>query len=111
VNYADRFDRRNTGGGSLQVSTESGNIVTVGADVYTGDKLPGQSSELGTPPDPNFFAQSPDQQALNNGQMYINITGNDGFNATLGGKQFMFPQNAIHALRGEKKFVSTATGL
>lgn len=107
----DGKDRLNTGGGSLQVATGNGNVVTVGADVYTGEKIPGQSSKIGTGPDPNYFKQTPDQQALNNGQTYINITGPVPANGSLGGKAMMYPQNGIHALRNEKKFISTATGL
>jgi hypothetical protein len=106
----DGKDRLNTGGGSLQVATGGGNSVTVGADVYTGE-VPAQSRVQGTAPDPNVVAQTQDQQALNNGQTYINVTGPVPANAAIGGKAMMYPQNGIHALRHEKKFVSTATGL
>ena len=107
----DGKDRLNTGGGSLQVATIGGNVATVGADVYTGEKEPGQNSTVGTGSSPNYFKQISDQQALNNGQTYINIIGPLPANAIVGGKEQMYPQNGIHALRKEKKFVSTATGL
>jgi RHS repeat-associated protein len=106
----DGKDRLNTGGGSLQVATNNGGTVTVGADVYTGE-VPAQSRVQGTAPDPNVVVQTSDQQALNNGQTYINVTGPVPGNAAVGGKEQMYPQNGIHALRKEKKFVSTATGL
>lgn len=107
----DQGDKLNTGGGSLQVGTPGGNVVTVGTDVYTGEKEPGQSSKVGTGSNPNFFEQSTDQQALNNGQTYINVTGPVPATANTGGQNNMYMQNAIHNARKEKKFKSTATGL
>jgi RHS repeat-associated protein len=110
----DGKDRFNTGGGSLQVATNNGGTVTVGADVYTGAKM--DADQSGNRPTfieggNTYNLQTPDQQALNNGQTYIEVTGPLSANAAMGGKEQMYPQNGIHAVRKEPKFKSTATGL
>jgi RHS repeat-associated protein len=110
----DKGDRLNTGGISLQAATGTGNVVTAGVDVYTGEKM--QADKDGNRPTYTeggnvYNRQEPDQQALNNGQTYINVTGPVPANVSVGGKQQMYPQNGIHALRHEPKFKSTATGL
>ncbi len=111
----DGKDRLNTGGGSVQVATNGGNVVTVGADVYTGTK---RDPELSGDDRPTFNEggkiynlQTQDQQDLNNGQTYIDITGPLPAQAAVGGKDQMYPQNTIHAARKEARFKSTAIGL
>lgn len=94
-------DHLNTGRGSFQAATSGGNTITVGSDVYMGNKSP-----LDNQGNPQTFTekgnvynrQTVDQQAINNGQTYIGITGSMPSTGAIAGQSQMYPQNGIHAL-------------
>ncbi|RCX00990.1 RHS repeat-associated core domain-containing protein, partial [Schleiferia thermophila] len=116
----DRDDRFWTGGGSLQFSTGATSSLTMGTDVFTGERL-GKNPLTGgwllngsNPAGGKFgtYAQTPGQQLLNNGQTYFRVENGMLMGiGSVGGQNHMYSQDAIHNTLGHPLFLSTALGL
>jgi RHS repeat-associated protein len=118
----NRDDRHYTGGAALQLSAPNNSTLTLGTDVFTGDRISQGGGKYvladGNPGGGLYgtYAQTGEQQNLNNGQSFIKTTGPLNMiigNTTGGGADHMYLQRALHNSPVFKNpvFHSTATEL
>ena len=110
----DGDDRFWTGGGSISVYVADGYYLTLGMDVFTGERNPMRTSHSQNPPRgfPYLdYDQSPRDQQWNIGKLFLQLnTLRDDFNFEISstGRRNMAFQDFIHKLYGTPYFESTA---
>ena len=110
----DSDDRFWTGGASISVYLNDGYYLTLGTDVFTGERNSMRTSHLQNPPRGFPFLdydQSPVDQQLNIGKLFLQLNNyRDNFNFEISstGRRHMSFQDIIHKLYGIPYFKSTA---